>query len=72
MAKWKELSRTKRAAILVGGAVDLTLRAAAIVDVARRPKSQVRGPKQVWIAALSTVNSAGLLPVGYFLVGRKK
>jgi hypothetical protein len=39
--------------------------------VARRPTADVRGSKARWATAIVVVNSAGAVPIGYFLVGRR-
>jgi hypothetical protein len=40
----------------------------AMVDLARRPRSRVRGPKLAWVAA-AVVQPFG--PVAYLLFGRR-
>lgn len=44
----------------------------AVLDVANRPEEEVNGPKQVWLPALATVSSMGLLPAAYFTLGRRR
>lgn len=68
--QWSDLSDRQRALIIALGTVDGVLRVAALVDLWRRPAEQVRGSKPVWAAALVVVNSAGVLPLGYFALGR--
>lgn len=68
--KWSDLSPNTQKLIIAGGTVDAALKVAAIVDLVRRPSEQVRGSKAVWATALVLVNSAGLLPIGYFAFGR--
>ena len=68
--RWSDLSPTTQKLIIVGGTVDAALKVAAMVDLVRRPADAVRGPKPVWATALVLVNSAGLLPLGYFAFGR--
>ena len=41
-----------------------------LIDLKRRPAAQVRGPKWLW-AASALVNSAGVIPLSYFLLGRR-
>jgi hypothetical protein len=41
-----------------------------LVDLKRRPASQVRGSRRMWAAAM-LVNSAGLIPLSYFVFGRR-
>lgn len=69
--RWSDLSPTTRRLIAAGVAVDGTLKAAALIDLARRPAEQVNGSKRIWAIALTLVNSVGLLPLGYFAFGRK-
>ncbi|KRC52892.1 MULTISPECIES: hypothetical protein [unclassified Nocardioides] len=69
--RWSALDPRARKAILVAGAVDGVLRAAALIDLQRRPDDEVRGSKRRWGAALALVNSAGVLPAAYFLRGRR-
>ena len=69
--KWRDLSPGTRRFLIVGGAFDGTLKIAALVDLARRPMSEVRGSKAVWAVALALVNSLGALPTVYFLKGRR-
>lgn len=67
---WGALNPRLRQVVIAAGAVDATLRVAALIDLARRPSEQVRGPKWAWGLGLSVVNSAGVLPVAYFTTGR--
>jgi hypothetical protein len=53
-------------------AVDLGLRTWALVDLRRRPAQNVKGPKAAWAAGLVVVNSAGILPLAYFIFGRRR
>jgi hypothetical protein len=66
---WARLSERQRA-LLVGAAVaELSLKVAALVDMAHRPADRIRGPKLLWRAAMA-VNLLG--PLSYFLFGRKR
>jgi hypothetical protein len=67
--RWSELSRSQRAGVIAGGAVQVGLLAAALADLRRRPSEQVRGRKAVWAAA-SFVNFLG--PLAYFAFGRRR
>jgi len=51
--------------------LDAGLKAAALIDLARRPASEVRGSKARWAAVIAVVNSVGVIPVVYFLYGRR-
>ncbi|MBB2948194.1 hypothetical protein FB565_007977 [Actinoplanes lutulentus] len=67
--RWSDLSASQRRTIVVVGLVETALKTAMAVDLKRRPAEQVRGPKWVWATA-TLVNSAGVIPVAYFLFGR--
>ena len=62
------MSSGQRAAIVAGAAVELVLTTTALVDLARRPASQVRGSKALW-ALGCFVQPVG--PVAYLAVGRR-
>ena len=66
---WSDLSKRQRSAIIAGAVVQLTLMAAAQIDLTRRSADQVRGPKLLW-RFLVLINFIG--PIGYFVVGRRK
>ncbi|MEP7023135.1 MAG: hypothetical protein ABJB47_04860, partial [Actinomycetota bacterium] len=68
---WRDLSQRTRRLIIVGGVAEAGLKAAALMDIRRRPSSQVRGPKWLWVVALALVGSLGALPVSYFAFGRR-
>jgi hypothetical protein len=70
--RWSDLSERNRKLIIAAGIVDVTLRIAALIDIKRRPASQIRGRKGLWAAVVAVVNSAGVLPVSYFLFGRRR
>ncbi len=67
--RWKDLNQTQRTLIVVGGVVETALKAAMLIDLRRRPASGVRGPKWLW-ASTALVNTAGIAPLAYFIVGR--
>ena len=70
--RWSELSpRTRR--LIIGAAVaEGLLKLAALIDLKRRPASQVRGPRWVWATLVAVVSSFGVLPISYFLFGRRR
>lgn len=68
--QWKQLSPGTRRLIVLAGSVDVSLRVAALIDLARRTPDEVRGTKARWAVALALVNSAGLLPAAYFRWGK--
>ncbi len=69
--KWSELSPRARRLIMAAAVADGALKVAALVDLKRRPASEVRGSKWMWATAILLVNSAGSLPVAYFALGRQ-
>lgn len=70
--QWRDLSEGTRKLIITAAAAEGILKVAALVDIKRRPGSQIRGPKWVWAAAVAVVSSAGLLPASYFVLGRRR
>jgi hypothetical protein len=66
---WDEVSGVQKRAIVLTGAVQLGLLAAALVDIYRRPTGEIRGGKRLWVAA-AFINYVG--PISYFLFGRKR
>lgn len=71
-AKWSDLSPRTQRLIIIGAAVETSLKAAALVDLKRRPASEIRGAKWMWVPVLTVVNSAGVAPLTYFLWGRHR
>jgi hypothetical protein len=72
MAKrWSDLSPGTRKTIVVVGVAEAALKAAAAIDIKRRPADQIRGPKWAWFAGL-VINSAGVIPLSYFAFGRRR
>ncbi|HBW19063.1 MAG TPA: hypothetical protein DEH11_08635 [Actinobacteria bacterium] len=69
--KWSDLSKRSRMLILAGVVTEGTLKAAAAIDLKRRPSSQIRGPKWRWAAALIP-GTFGIAPLAYFLFGRRR
>lgn len=67
---WGKLSPRTRVLLAGGAAAETALKVAVLVDLKRRPADQVRGPKWLWASAM-IVNSAGLIPVLYFVFGRR-
>ncbi len=67
--RWNDMSDGEKTAILVAASVQIALAATAWVDLARRPRELVRGPKPLWAAAIA-VNFVG--PISYFAFGRRR
>jgi len=70
--RWSELSPRNRRLIVGAAVVEGLLKLAALIDLKRRPASQVRGPRWVWATLVAVVSSFGLLPISYFLFGRRR
>lgn len=70
--RWSDLSPRSRRLIMIGGAFEGALKAAALVDLVRRPAEEVRGSKGLWAAVIVLVNSVGAVPVAYFVYGRRR
>jgi hypothetical protein len=67
--RWSDLTDRQKTSLLVAASVQLSLAATAWVDLARRPRDQVNGPKGAW-AAVIAVNFVG--PISYFAFGRRR
>lgn len=66
--RWQDLSPAQQRTIVVAGAVEVVLTSVALVDLARRPTSQVRGPKALWVLGCF-VQPFG--PIAYLTLGRR-
>lgn len=66
---WKKLPVAARTAIPILGLIEFVLLFLAIRDIRRRPASQIRGPKWLWIL-ISLIDFVG--PIIYFKRGRVK
>lgn len=67
--RWQDLSPVQRGGLSVMMMIQLGLLAFALIDLARRPSSQVRGRKIAWLPVLF-VNFVG--PIAYLALGRKR
>ena len=65
------MSRRNQRLIAIG-AVEGVLKIVALIDLARRPADEVRGPKRRWAFAIVLLNSLGLVPLAYFILGRRR
>jgi len=70
MKRWGDLSERNRRIITVVAIVEAALKAWMLLDLKRRPADEVRGSKRLW-AFSSVVNSAGVVPLSYFVFGRR-
>jgi hypothetical protein len=69
--RWSDLSSRQRGLIIAAAGVETALKLAMLIDLRRRPASEVRGPKWAW-AATALANTAGVAPLSYFLLGRRR
>ncbi len=67
--KWSDLSKRSLRLIVAAGVVEASLKVAMLIDIKRRPASQIRGSKWLW-RPLAVVNFFG--PVSYFAFGRRR
>ena len=68
---WSDLSESSRRLIIAAAIGEAVLKTAVLIDIRRRPASQIRGSKRMWIIAAVLVNSAGVGPLSYFAFGRR-
>jgi hypothetical protein len=69
---WSDLSKRSRRLLIAGAVAEGCLKAAALVDIKRRPASQIRGPKWMWATIVVAVNSFGGASLSYFAFGRRR
>jgi hypothetical protein len=70
--QWSDLSGRTRGLVVAVAVVEGVLKVAALIDIRRRPASQIRGPKWLWAAVVAGVGSAGIVPISYFVAGRRR
>ena len=70
--QWSDLSPRTRRLLSVTAVIEGILKLAVLIDIKRRPASQIRGPKWLWATAVTVVSSAGVLPISYFVFGRRQ
>jgi hypothetical protein len=70
--RWSDLSPRTRRLIVAGAAAEGSLKLAALIDIKRRPASQIRGSKWLWATAVVLINSFGGAPLLYFAFGRRR
>jgi len=69
--RWSDVSDRNRKVIIAAAVGEAVLKTAVLIDISRRPASQIRGSKRMWIIAAVVVNSAGLGSLSYFVFGRR-
>ncbi len=69
--RWSDLSGSTRRLLLIAGVAEGILKLVALIDLKRRPSDQIRGPKWLWATSIAVVGSAGVLPISYFILGRR-
>ena len=70
--RWSDLSDRSRRLIIAAAIAEAVLKTAVIIDIRRRPASQIRGSKRMWIVAAVVVNSARVGPLSYFAFGQRR
>jgi len=70
--QWSDLDERTRKLIISVAVVEGILKLAALIDIKRRPASQIRGRKWMWASVVTIVSSAGVIPISYFLFGRRQ
>ncbi|MEU4425158.1 PLD nuclease N-terminal domain-containing protein [Actinoplanes sp. NPDC024001] len=65
---WQDMPVWQRRAVMVLAPLELALTTFAAVDLARRPRARVRGPKALWWPVL-LIQPVG--PVAYLISGRR-
>ncbi|MDT4992785.1 MAG: hypothetical protein QOH97_2677 [Actinoplanes sp.] len=67
--RWEGLPRWQQAGIGALAGVEVVLTTVAIVDLVRRPRASVRGPKTLWFLTFP-VQPFG--PIAYLALGRRR
>jgi hypothetical protein len=67
--RWSDLSTGQRIGVVALGTFQVALQVAALVDIRRRPREQIKGRKATWVA-VSFLNTVG--PLAYFKFGRRR
>lgn len=64
-----DLTSGQKKGLGILSSIQFLLAGVALVDIWRRPGSEIRGPKAAWTAACA-VNFVG--PISYFVFGRRR
>jgi hypothetical protein len=70
--QWSDLSERTRRLLITAAVAEGILKVAALIDIKHRPPSQIRGPKWIWAGTVAVVSSAGVVPISYFVFGRRQ
>src|SRR6266487_4643157 len=70
--QWSDLSERSRRLLIAAAVAETCLKVAALIDIKRRPASQIRGRKWMWATVVALVNSFGAAPLSYFAFGRRR
>ena len=70
--RWSDLSEGTRRLIIVTAVAESIIKGAALIDIKRRPANHIRGPKWLWVPVIAVVNSLGIVPISYFVFGRRR
>lgn len=68
---WDDLDPRLRRVLLSAAGVEAGLKIAVLIDLARRSPTEVVGSRSRWAVAILVLNTFGLLPVIYFVRGRR-
>ena len=66
---WSEMTPTQQKVIVAAGIVEVALTTWCLRDLKQRPAELVRGPKLLWVPAMS-VQPVG--PIAYLAWGRRR
>lgn len=61
-----------RQVLLTAAGVEAGLKIAALIDLAQRSPQEVVGTRGRWAVAIALLNTVGVLPIVYFLRGRRR
>jgi hypothetical protein len=70
--RWNRMNARDRRLVVLGAVVDGILKIAALIDLRRRPAEGIRGRKWVWATVVTLANTVGIVPLAYFLFGRRR
>ena len=70
--RWSDLSQRTRRLLIVAGVAEGCIKTAALIDIKRRPATEIRGSKWIWAVVIVVVNSLGAVPLSYFAFGRRR